>query len=203
MSHRKFQDEIVRRRDENQQTKDKRDAYWRTENNRYFTLFTDSMLKTNPGMRELLRERFAVGDGYYAGFQAMTYLTEWFTKTIERQPDYKFYEDCLETLIKNRLPAGASVRMFQSVVRGFVWDINAFLRAPYEDVKLGEFIIKELMPPYIDAQERLLKDLRRDGTLGDVVIVEYYYGPVSVSFRSSLHVPASLSVSVSVRPDRF
>ena len=28
------------------------------------------------------------------------------------------------------------------------------------------------MPPYIDAQERLLKDLRREGKLGDVVAVE-------------------------------
>ena len=55
MSFRKFQDEVLRRRDENEQIKERRNAWWRTDNNKYFVIVTDSMIRTNPGMRELLR----------------------------------------------------------------------------------------------------------------------------------------------------
>ena len=52
-------------------------------NSQYFQVLTDSMLRTAPGMREILVERYAMGDGFYDGCGAMDYITEWFN-TIHR-----------------------------------------------------------------------------------------------------------------------
>ena len=53
LKHREFEDRIDRRKAENVKIKAERDDWWRTENNRYFVITTDSMIKTNPNMREL------------------------------------------------------------------------------------------------------------------------------------------------------
>ena len=61
MRHRNFVDELERRVSRNAQIKEQRDEWWKTSNNLLFTLITQSMEKTAPGLRQLLRERFHVG----------------------------------------------------------------------------------------------------------------------------------------------
>ena len=123
-------------------------------NNEYFALITDSMLVTNPGLRDLLRDRFHVDDGYYNGVGALEYVTTWIHSLHTRHPEHSFYENVLAELVKHRLPIGASAQSFSAVVRRFTHDINPFLRAPYAGEPLGEFILEHLMPPYQDAIER-------------------------------------------------
>ena len=78
LAYRQMEDTIQRRKDLNRQTVEARNAWWRTSNSQYFQVLTDSMLRTAPGMREILVERYAMGDGFYDGCGAMDYITEWF-----------------------------------------------------------------------------------------------------------------------------
>lgn len=123
------------------------------------------MKKTNPGLRDQLRERFHVADGYYNGVGALQYIEAWLLDIHRRFPDFGFYESALEVMVKKRLPEGAKPGQFDAVVSRFVHDVNPFLRAPYTGESLGEFILEKLMPPYQGAIERLIDDCRDKGVL--------------------------------------
>ena len=170
MSHRSMVDEVERRIAYNTQLEEQIAQWWLEANHDYFLLVTDSMVQTQPGLRETLRELYHVQDGFFSGYDAVEYVKTWLRGCQERDPQHKFYEGQLEKLLKNRLKEGASTRDFATVVRRFVFDINPFIRSPYSGEKLGEFIIEELMPPYQDAIERLLNECRK----GDPPIIANY-----------------------------
>ena len=71
VAHRQFQDVITHRKATNRKIEAQRDEWWRDSNHEFFTIIVDSMIKTNPGMYELLREKFHVSDGYYDGCAAL------------------------------------------------------------------------------------------------------------------------------------
>ena len=56
---------MERRRSENIHIEEQRKYWWLKHNNKYFVLVTDSMLKSAPGLREQLRARYHVENGYY------------------------------------------------------------------------------------------------------------------------------------------
>ena len=58
LKYRSFVDEVEKRKRFNKAVKEESAAYFRDENNRYFTIITDSMVRTNPSMRDTLRERY-------------------------------------------------------------------------------------------------------------------------------------------------
>ena len=53
-----------------------------------------------------------------------------------------------------------------------VHDVIPFIRSPIVGEPLGEFIIEKLMPPYQDAKERLIEQLRSKGHLGNPALYE-------------------------------
>ena len=111
-------------------------------------------------------------DGYFDGVGAMTYISDWFTTMISRNPQFTYYENALAYLTSKRLPDGCTARDFSTVVRRFIHDINPFIRSPFTGSQLGEFILEKLMPKYLDAIDRLIDELRSKGQLGSVEIVE-------------------------------
>ena len=54
-----------------------RDEWFSKGNNEYFELITSTMVKTNPGLRQVLRDRYYVGDGRFDGVAARDSATEW------------------------------------------------------------------------------------------------------------------------------
>ena len=165
-------DEIEKRMKFNQQLREEKEQWWLEHNHQLFIIITGSMEKTNPGLRDLLRDRYHVQDGYYAGYDALEYVQAWLQSVCARQPNHAFYEKVLEHMVSHRLPEGASAKDFTSVVRRFTSDVNPFLRAPLMEEALGEFILEKLMPPYTDAIERILKELRKSDELSDATKVE-------------------------------
>ena len=75
-------------------------------NHEFFILITDSMLKTHPGLRDMLRDRCALGGedkGYFDGVAAMTFVDRWCKKMHGYHPHHDFYQKCLETILKMTL----------------------------------------------------------------------------------------------------
>ena len=129
------------------------------------------MIKTHPGLRDMLRDRCALGGedkGYYDGVAAMTFVDRWCKKMHGHHPHHDFYQKCLETILKMTLPSGCSERDFLAISRRLVYDVNPHLRAPCEGEALGELLIMKVMPnAYQDAAERLLDEMRANKELND------------------------------------
>ena len=62
MRFRSMRDEIEKRRRHNEHVAAQRDEWFSKGNNEYFELITSTMVKTNPGLRQVLRDRYYVGD---------------------------------------------------------------------------------------------------------------------------------------------
>ena len=173
MSHRQAVDTIEARVSENAFIQEQRDAWWQEYNHLFFQIITDSMINTNPSMRDLLRDRYHVIDGYYDGYDAFEHVKKWLNDLHRRQPGYNYYEEALSILERKRLPTGAGEAEFGATVRRFMHDINPYIRAPYAEQALGEYIIEKLLPAsYVDAIDRLLDEMKADGTISDASIVE-------------------------------
>ena len=67
LTHRSYVDKVEERTTYNAQIKEKKEEWWKDNNHLLFSIITESMEKTAPTLREILRERFHVADGYYSG----------------------------------------------------------------------------------------------------------------------------------------
>ena len=143
--HRSWTCDVERRKAQNKQIRQQRQTWWRDNNNSLFTLITDSMVRTAPNLRELLREKYHVSDGFYDGCAALKFVEKWLVEAQRDAPQYTFF-DKAHGAIDGKLTAGCSEREFNAVARRFLNDVNPFLRAPYVGEQLGEFIINKIMP---------------------------------------------------------
>ena len=105
LAWRRARDEVEKRRAHNELTMEKRRHWWTTKNHEYFVLITDSMLRTAPTLRETLRDRYEVSDGYYDGCAAFEFVELWLKDVARRHPQHDFYQQCLELIEKKRLSA--------------------------------------------------------------------------------------------------
>lgn len=158
---------LEERRAFNAQLKERKETWWRDRLNEYFDLLTSSMEDTQPGLREVLRSKFACGDGYYDGVAAMLYITAWIKNSLIHNPQHDYYDKGHRLIVEKRLGTGATDREFAAVARRWAFDINPFVRAPYTGDAMGKFIIEKIMPPYADASDRLVDELRKEGLLHD------------------------------------
>ena len=159
--------ELEKRLAFNKRLAEQKQTWWRDKLNEYFELITGSMERTQPGLREVLRERYHCGDGYYDGVAAMEYIKTWLKNSQLINPQYEHYEKGHSLVLEKRLAQGCSDREFQAVARRWAFDINPFLRAPYAGDAMGEFIVTKIMPAYQDSADRIVDELRREGVLHD------------------------------------
>ena len=189
---------IEERKGHNKQIKLQRETYWRDKNNELFTLLTDSMMHTNPGLREILRSKYHTGDGYYDGAAALKFVELWLLMLQRDSPQNDFYEKAARIIQDKRLPEGCGDREFQAVCRRFAYDINPFLRAPYTGEQLGEFVINKILPKaYDEAAERLLDELRKEDLLGEYEVVLNRCSRI-VQRRASAKAPTGAAHAIDV-----
>ena len=105
MSHRNMVDEIEKRTNQNATVIEQREEWWKTNNNLLFTIMTDSMIKSNPGLRDAMRERFHVIDGYYSGYDGLVFVQQYVEGIMERNPQHDHYEKLAKHFEDHRLPA--------------------------------------------------------------------------------------------------
>ena len=74
LAHRKYADEIEKRKRHNVKVKNERDEWWNAGDALYFQIITDSMIRTQPGLREKCKERYYIGSGRYSGTNAMDFI---------------------------------------------------------------------------------------------------------------------------------
>jgi hypothetical protein len=110
LSYRQWTDEIERRMNDNAQLAEQKEQWWLENNNKYFTELTEGMRRTNPGLRDLLRERHHVQDGYFNGVGALESIDRWLKEMHRRFPDFAFYESAMNVLESKRLHAGSPAR---------------------------------------------------------------------------------------------
>ena len=84
--------ELEKRVAYNAQLTDQKSTYWRNALNMYFDILTRTMERTQPGLREILREKYHSGDGYYDGVAAMKYITAWLKNALLVNPQHDHYE---------------------------------------------------------------------------------------------------------------
>lgn len=106
------------------------ESWFKSKNHEYFILITDSMKKTQPGLRDLLRDRCDAGDGFYDGVAAMKTIKSRMKEQETNHPQHDYYDGVLELISKKRLQSGCSERDFLAIARRFLFDVNPFLRAP-------------------------------------------------------------------------
>ena len=103
--HRSMRDEVRKRRAHNERVNKQAESWFKTKNHEFF------ILKTHPGLRDMLRDRCALGGedkGYFDGVAAMTFVDRWCKKMHGYHPHHDFYQRCLETILKMTLPTGSS-----------------------------------------------------------------------------------------------
>jgi hypothetical protein len=116
LAYRQMADEIERRLNENAQLAEQKQQWWLEHNNQYFTELTEGMRRTNPGLRDMLREKHHVQDGYYNGVGCLESIDAWLKDMHRRFPDFAFYEAAMAVLESKRLPTGAQPADFDSLV---------------------------------------------------------------------------------------
>ena len=86
---------------------ERREAWWRDKNNELFTILTDSMVRTQPSLRELLRQHYHVKDGFYDGCAALRYIETWLQQLQKNAPQHEFFDKAHDTFRDKRLPVGS------------------------------------------------------------------------------------------------
>ena len=140
------------------------------DDNKLFAMIIGTMQNTAPLLRDSLRLNCEVKEhvGYYSGREAIKQILVHCGDKSLKGIDSDYYQ-ALDDKMRdpaNHLRSGCSSVSFTTLARVFMTSINPFLSRPYEGDSLGEYIIKLLPYDYRDAKERLLDDLRRDGTIG-------------------------------------
>ena len=85
---------------------EQKQTWWRDKLNEYFELITGSMEMTQPGLREVLRERYHCGDGYYDGVAAMEYIKTWLKNSQLINPQYEHYEKHTASFLRKAARTG-------------------------------------------------------------------------------------------------
>ena len=127
LGHIKAMADLEVRRAHNRKVDDEIRTYWRDMSHLYFLLITGSMERTNPAMRERLRDLYHVGGGYYDGVGAMEYVTEWVRKMHARNPSYDLYERLSTLILQKRLQIGCRESDFLAVTRKYIYGITNFI----------------------------------------------------------------------------
>ena len=96
-------------------------------------------------------------------------------------------------IIKKPPAAGCLAKDFSALTRRVVHNVIPFIRSPITGEALGEFIIEKLMPPYQDAKERLIEQLRTKGDLANPEKVEGACREVVARRRAAWGPPAAAS----------
>ena len=202
LSHRKFVDEIESRTRHNEKVMAERDTWFKDGNDRYFKIMTDTMVRTQPSLRQVLRDRCRLPEGRFDGVKARKLITKWVERLHTRNPQADYYEDIQHVILKKRLPEGASERAFAAVVRRYTHDVNPFTRSPFEGEALGRLIIEKIMPPYITAGESLIQDLMKEKKLDDIMEVEDRC-TIIVARRAKKEVASNLAETVEAMLSQF
>ena len=71
MYARKMQAEVEKYQKHNEEVDGRKKLAVRDDRNELFTLFADSMKTTHPGLRDALRKKFAIEDGFFDGYAAL------------------------------------------------------------------------------------------------------------------------------------
>ena len=163
------------RRRENSEIDLKKAVAVRDDESLLFTLITDSMKETNPGLRDNLRETYKVSGapGHFTGSTALAKIRADLAAQVAEGTYDKFYEEALRWQEANRLKEGCTPTEFSARTRTFVHYTNPFLRRPYKGSAIGKFIIETILPAaYNEAGDRILGDCEKDSCLSDAVEVE-------------------------------
>ena len=130
-------------------------------------------LRPHAGLRlaTLLNKHVATGtagqpDATYDGFAMYKELRALKTAKLSK-PQRDTIKERLRALEKTPLKDGCSEASFNTHIEHFVRDINPYLDRKYEGEALGEWIIEAMPPSQVDAGIALMRELRRDGALGD------------------------------------
>jgi hypothetical protein len=175
---RDFDKEAARRferRRENKEIELKIAVAVRDDESSLFTLLSDSMKETNPGLRDNLRELYQVSGapGHFTGSTALAKIKADLTAQVAEGTYDKYYDEVLRHHETNRLKEGCLPSEFSAKVRTFVHYTNPFLRRPYKGDAIGKFIIENILPSaYNEAGDRITADCERDKCLHDPVEVE-------------------------------
>jgi hypothetical protein len=140
-----------------------------------FTLISDSMRETNPGLRDTLRVAFKVSGapGNFSGSKALAKIRADLAAQVAEGTYDKFYEEALRWQETNRLKEGCTPQEFSARTRTFVHYTNPFLRRPFQGNAIGKFIVETILPAaYSEAGDRILGDCEKEDCLSDPVEVE-------------------------------
>ena len=66
------------------------------------------MATTAPGMRDTLRDRYQVAEGYYDGCAAMAHIEKWLNQQHDLYPQHDHYESALLKMVASRLPTAVA-----------------------------------------------------------------------------------------------
>jgi hypothetical protein len=130
---RDFDKEAARRferRRENKEIELKIAVAVRDDESSLFTLLSDSMKETNPGLRDNLRELYQVSGapGHFTGSTALAKIKADLTAQVAEGTYDKYYDEVLRHHETNRLKEGCLPSEFSAKVRTFVHYTNPFLR---------------------------------------------------------------------------
>jgi hypothetical protein len=117
MAWERHQDELRKRQLHNEHVALQKEEWRAIGNDTYFTIVTESMAITQPGLRTQLRKECALPDGRYDGVGAVETVAAWLAQNNINFPQEDFYDDAAAALKKKTLPAGTSEKVFESIAR--------------------------------------------------------------------------------------
>jgi hypothetical protein len=147
------------------------------DRNELFSLMTETMRRTNPGLRDALRAKFKIKElsGHYDGYRALQHVKAKMNEQVREGAFHKHYEKSLAWIQnpKNRLKDGCTATEFSARVRQFVHYVNPYLQRKFTGEDIGKFIIEEIMPEeYSEAGDRIRNKCEEEGELDDEEKVE-------------------------------
>ena len=83
---REFEDRRLKRIKDNERLKAQRNSWWSSSSTKVFHLIVDSMITTNPSLRETLKEKFEVSEGVYDGPATYVAVQAWLQDMHEKHP---------------------------------------------------------------------------------------------------------------------
>jgi hypothetical protein len=147
------------------------------DRNELFSLMTEAMRRTNPGLRDALRAKFKIKElsGHYDGYRALQHVKAKMNEQVKEGAFHKHYEKSLAWMQhpKNKLREGCTTTEFSARTRQFVHYVNPYLQRQFTGEDIGRFIIEEIMPEeYSEASDRIRTKCEEEGELSDPEKVE-------------------------------
>ena len=124
---------------------------------------------SHPTLHEEMYECCRLDDrgvpGAYDAPMAWQFVLDSLTVTTRSKEDKKYYDVCLDVLLKNRLADHGTAFAFTKMVESFIVNINPNLSRPFSLEDAGELIIGLLPKCLASDGRRLLEKLTDDGKL--------------------------------------